>query len=88
MDRKPDNIMTVAVKTENGFTLTREYGFTVQEEAGEILAFDLLEHPELGVMVLFGNQVLALKFWTDEQLDKGLRILSEAIEKEKIRRES
>jgi len=79
-------VMSVAVKTEKGYTLTRDHGFTVEEEDGKVLAFDILEHPELGVTVLFGNQVFALKFWDDEDLHKGLKILSQAIKKELQRR--
>ena len=91
-DNLPENvdgmegIMSVAVKTEKGFTLTQDYGFTVEEENGKILAFDILEHPELGTTVLFGNQVFALKFWNDEDLHAGLRIVSLAVKKELERR--
>lgn len=79
-------VMSVAVKTEKGFTLTRDYGFTVEEENGKVLAFDLLEHPDLGTTVLFGNQVFALKFWDEEDLHAGLRIISLAVKKELERR--
>lgn len=81
-------VMSVAVKTEKGFTVTRDHGFTIEEENGKVLAFDYLEHPDLGITVLFGNQVFALKFWTDEDLDKGLSMLTKAIESEKDRRQS
>jgi len=81
-----EGILSVAVKTEKGYTLTREYGFTVEEEDGKVLAFDLLEHPELGTTVLFGNQVFALRFWDEEDLSRGLRILSRAVKIEKTRR--
>ncbi len=93
-DNLPENlsgiegVMSVAVKTEKGFTLTHEYGFTVEEENGKILSFDLLEHPELGTTVLFGNQVFALKFWDEEDLHAGLRIVSLAVEKELKRRKN
>lgn len=80
-------VMTVAVKTEKGFTVTREHGFTIEEENGKVLAFDYLEHPDLGITVLFGNQVFALKFWNDEDLDKGLSMLTKAVEAEKNRRQ-
>jgi len=83
-----DGVMSVAVKTEKGFTLTRDYGFTVQEENGKVLAFDLLIHPELGTTVLFGTQVLALKFWDEEDLHKGLQIISEAVKLELERRKN
>jgi hypothetical protein len=79
-------VMSVAVKTERGFTLTRDYGFTVEEEDGKVLAFDLLEHPELGTTLLFGNQVFVLKFWDDNALSNGLNIMSLALEKEIERR--
>lgn len=71
--------MRVGLKDENGFTLTKDYGFTVQEEDGSVLAFDLFEHPELGTMLLFGNQVFAMKFWTDEQLSKASNMISTAV---------
>jgi hypothetical protein len=79
-------IMNVAVKTEKGFTVTREYGFTVEEENGKVLAFDLVDHPDLGVTLLFGNQVFVLRFWTDEDLEKGVSMLTTAVEKELNRR--
>lgn len=79
-------IMSVAVKTEKGFTLTRDYGFTVEEEDGKVLAFDLLVHPDLGTTVLFGDQVFALKYWDEEDLQKGLQIISQAVEMELGRR--
>ncbi len=83
-----DGVMSVAVKTERGFTLTRDYGFTVEEENGRILAFDVLEHPDLGITVLFGNQVFALKFWNDEDLHRGIETLSQAFKKELDRRKN
>jgi hypothetical protein len=81
-----DGVMSVAVKTEKGYTLTRDHGFTIEEEDGKILAFDIIEHPELGVTLLFGNQVFALKFWDDEDLKKGLDAFSRAVDKEMERR--
>ncbi len=93
-DNLPENlagmegVMSVAVKTERGFTLTNEYGFTVEEESGEVLAFDLLNHPDLGITVLFGNQVFALKFWDDDNLEAGLKIISDAIGREVQRRKN
>jgi hypothetical protein len=81
-----DAVMSVAVKTEKGFTLTRDYGFTVEEEAGKVLAFDILVHPDLGTTVLFGNQVFALKYWDKEDLHKGLQIISKAVKMELERR--
>jgi hypothetical protein len=78
--------MKVGLKNENGFTLTKEYGFTVQEENGSVLAFDLFEHPELGTMLLFGNQVFAMKFWSDEQLAKALNMISTSVVTEWKRR--
>ena len=46
----------------------------------------MLEHPELGITVLFGNQVFALKYWDDEDLHAGLKVISSAVEKELDRR--
>ncbi len=83
-----DGVMAVAVKTEKGFTLTRDYGFTVEEENGKVLTFDLLEHPELGITILFGNQVFALKFWDEDDLNKGLQIITQACTKELERRKN
>lgn len=82
-----EGILSVAVKTERGHTLTRDYGFTVEEEDGKVLAFDLLEHPDLGIALLFGQQVFALRFWNDEDLQKGLAIVTDAISKEVERRQ-
>ena len=79
-------ILNVAVKTEKGFTVTREHGFTIEEENGKVLAFDMMEHPDLGVTILFGDQVFALRFWKDEDLEKGLKIVTTAVEREQARR--
>ncbi len=78
--------LTVAVKTEKGHTLTHEYGFTVEEETGKVLAFDMLQHEELGITLLFGNQVFALRFWDEEDLQKGLGMLTSAVDAELKRR--
>ncbi len=78
--------MKVGVKTDKGITLTEEKGFTIEESDGKVLAFDVADHPDLGTALLFGNQIFALKFWDDEDLEKGLRIFSQAIEKEMERR--
>jgi hypothetical protein len=78
--------MKVELKTENDYVLTNEYGFTIEEERGKFLAFDLIDHPELGTTVLFGNQVFALKFWDTEDLSKGLQIITEAVAREMERR--
>jgi hypothetical protein len=88
LEEKYDGVMSVAVKTEKGFTLTREYGFTIEEDHGKVLAFDLVEHPQLGVTLLFGNQVFALKFWDDEDLKRGLGTFSQAVAKEMERRKN
>ena len=78
--------MNIAVKTERGYTLSRDYGFTIEEEDGKVLAFDILNHEELGTTLLFGNQVFALKFWDVKDLTKGLKIFTEAVESELKRR--
>lgn len=78
----------ISLRQENGIVLTKEYGFTVQEENGNVLSFDFVEHPEMGTMLLFGNQVFALKFWKDEDLEKGIRVIDCAVMAEQIRRKS
>ncbi len=78
--------MKVSVKDERGFVLSKDYGFTVEEENGKVLAFDLVEHPDLGPTLLFGEQVFVLKFWDDKDLEKGLTLVSKAIELERERR--
>jgi hypothetical protein len=83
-----EGIMSVAVQTDKGVTVTKDYGFTVEEENGKVLAFDLLEHPELGTTLLFGNQIFALKFWDEEDLHAGLRVISSAVERELERRKN
>ncbi len=82
-----DGVMAIVTKTEKGFTLTREFGFTVEEENEKVIAFDLLEHPQMGITILFGNQVFALKFWDEEDLYKGVEMFSQAIRMELERRE-
>lgn len=79
-------VMSVSLKTEKGFVLTKDHGFTVEEEDTKVLAFDLLNHPELGTTILFGNQVFALKYWDEEDLHKGLHIVSDAVRLELERR--
>ena len=76
----------VVVKDERGFVLTKDFGFTVEEENGKVLAFDLVNHPDLGTTLLFGDQVFSLSFWSTEDLDRGLNIITEAVKREKARR--
>lgn len=78
--------LRVGVKDENGFVLTKDYGFTVEEENGKYLAFDLHDHPELGIMLLFGQQVFSLKFWSEEDLHRGLKMLNTGFTRELERR--
>ncbi len=78
--------MKVSVKDDRGFVLSKDYGFTVEEENGKVLSFDLLDHPDLGITLLFGEQVFVLKFWDDKDLEKGLTVVSKAIELERARR--
>lgn len=78
-------IMRISSKTDHGYNIT-EQGFTIEEENGEVLAFDLINHTDLGITLLFGNQVFALKFWDDAQLERGLSIVSKAVEAERLRR--
>ena len=81
-------VMKTKVKTDKGFTLTNEKGFTIEEEDGKVLGFDVVDHPELGTALLFGNQIFALKYWDDEDLEKGLRVFSNAISMEIERRKT
>ena len=81
-----DGVMSVAVKNSEGITLTKDYGFTIVEENGQVLAFDLINHPNLGITLLFGNQVFALGFWDDEHLLKGRDMVNAAVSKELSRR--
>ena len=78
----------ISVKNEDGFVLSKDYGFTIEEENGELLAFDMHNHPELGTALLFGNQVFFLKFWTDEKLEQGMSMVKHAFETEWNRRHS
>lgn len=78
--------MTIGLKNERGVTLTQEYGFTVQEEEGKVLAFDLMETADYGVALLFGDQVFFLKFWDDEDLTKAESIVKRAFHQERLRR--
>ena len=79
--------MRVDFKTEEGITLGKDYGFTVKEEDGKVLAFDITDHPELGTTLLFGNQIFALKFWDELDLHAGLEIISTAVNRELERRQ-
>jgi hypothetical protein len=78
--------MRVGLKNENGFVVTKDFGFTVEEENGAVLGFDLYEHPELGTAILFGNQVFLMRFWSDEHLEKATNIIFTAVTREKERR--
>jgi hypothetical protein len=80
--------MNVGVKTERGVTLSKKYGFTIEEDHGKVLAFDTFNHPELGHTLLFGDQVFVLKFWDDADLEKGLALMQGALSYELARRES
>ena len=82
------NVMRVETKDERGIVLSKEYGFTVEEENGKVLAFDLINHPDLGITLLFGEQVFVLRFWDDEALTSGLSMVAQAITQELERREN
>ncbi len=82
-----ENVMRVETKDDRGMILSKEYGFTVAEENGKVLSFDLLNHPDLGITLLFGEQVFVLRFWDNEDLTKGLRVVSDAIAMELERRQ-
>ncbi len=76
----------VKLKEENGTTLTKEHGFTVKEEAGKILNFDVIERPDYGTVLLFGDQVYFLSFWDDEDIERALSLTKEIFEGELERR--
>ena len=76
----------VAVKTDRGLTLTKEHGFTVEEADGKVLGFDLMETADYGTTLLFGEQILFLKFWDDEDLDRAENIVKRAIFRERTKR--
>ena len=80
-----DGVMKVSLKDERGMILTQEHGFTIEEQ-GRVLGFDLYEHPQMGKMLLFGDQVFVLKFWDEEQLEKGLQLLENGFRSELERR--
>lgn len=80
--------MKISVKDERGFVLSQDYGFTIKEENDKVLAFDLLDHGDLGITLLFGEQVFVLKFWDDADLEKGLTLVNKAFELERERRHS
>ncbi len=82
-----DGNMKVSIKNENGMMLSKDYGFTIQEEQ-RILGFDLHEHPQLGTMILFGDQVFALKYWKSEDIEKGMKLLEDGFQKELERRKN
>ena len=80
--------MKVSVKTDTGVILSKEHGFTVEEENGNVLSFDYINHPEFGAALLFGNQVFFLKFWKDENLKQALETINTSFNAELKRRSS
>jgi hypothetical protein len=78
--------LKVSVKTDQGMVLSQEHGFTVEEADGKVLSFDVIEHEEYGVVLLFGDQVFFLKYWEDEALDKAETNIKRAVFKERTRR--
>jgi hypothetical protein len=80
--------MKVSVKTDKGMLLSKDHGFTIEEENGNVLSFDYINHPEFGAALLFGNQVFFLKFWKDEDLQQGLETITKSFIAELERRKS
>jgi len=76
----------VKTKVENGFTLTEKYGFTIVQENGLPLAFDVFDHPGYGKVLLFANEVIFLGFWDKDKLQKGRDVLVKAFADEIERR--
>jgi hypothetical protein len=79
--------LKVGLKDERGFVLTKDLGFTVEEES-RVLSFDFYNSPDpaIGPALLFGDQVFLLKFWTKQNLEQGLRLLEGSIKAELERR--
>ena len=64
---------------KDGIVLTKEFGFLVEEEAGKVLAFDRIDSPDYGRVLLFGDQVFFLKFWGIEELQKASKLISDIL---------
>lgn len=79
--------MKVSVKTDKGMLLSKDHGFSIEEENGNVLSFDYIHHPEFGAALLFGNQVFFLKFWRDEDLKRGLDTITKSFNAELERRQ-
>ena len=78
--------MKVELKTEDGMTLTKEHGFTIEEEPGKVLSFDLIAHPEYGYILLFANAVGLITHWNNQQLEEAKNIVNKAVDLELARR--
>ncbi len=88
MSESLQGTLKVSLKDDKGVTLTKEHGFSIEEENGDILSFDYIENEEHGSVLLFGNQIFFLKFWRDEDLQKAQDVLSKAFARELERRQS
>jgi hypothetical protein len=80
--------MNVMLRDVGGMLLTKEHGFTVQEEEGRVLSFDKIDREDYGTVLLFGDQVYFVKFWDDSDLERALALTKEVFEGELERRKN
>ena len=85
-DQYRKGTMKVELRHDNGMTLTKEHGFTIEEEPGKVLSFDLIAHPEYGYILLFANAVGLVTHWSTGQLEEARNIVNKAVDLELARR--
>jgi len=78
--------MKVSVEDSAGIILTKEYGFTVEEDQNGI-SFDYFDHPEYGKMLLLNQDIFFLKFWKTEDIKRLQRLINDATNEELIKRD-
>jgi hypothetical protein len=80
--------LKVELKGEGGKIVTKDHGFTIQEEQ-KVLSFDKIDRPEdYGTVLLFGDQVYFIKYWDDEDIERALALTKEVFEGELERRKN
>jgi len=88
MNEAVKGVMKVELKDAGGKTLTKDHGFTIQEEQ-KVLSFDKIDRPEdYGTVLLFGDQVFFVKYWDDADLERALALTKEVFEGELERRKN
>lgn len=89
MNKVIEGKMKVELKDEEGFSLTKENGFTIKEESDKVLSFDKIDRPkDYGTVLLFGDQIYFVKFWDDGDIERALALTKEVFEGELERRRS